>query len=569
MKAKRGVICPLVVLAALLAVVAVMAQWDTARGAGKFDPTASWEVHTAEHGAQCDNAVDDDNDGFINDGCPFAGVTAAFPLGKAELQDQCADALDDDSDGKVNDGCPAMGPSAAGDNGDVVTFFEIPKGDYNYDKVTISFSPAEFVTSKDVPLGAWAANLDAVSTLGLMNNPCTTRTPVLFNMFYATLDMSNTVTFTDSYGDLDSNGVLDGVEKYPDFLKTYFPGLTPEMRLFGTAQVGGTPVTMNMVFFKPGTTLLGQAYDADLGVASAQVLNNPMAMLAPNAITDNCSPLTAITTLFGLTWDNAGTAADEGGKVFMTNPTTAGDYTFTMWAKNRLDADADGIESYKDTCPYAVNEGDPLVSGSGDNDKDGIDNVCDSTPDENVGNGDPDGDFYANRGDLCPEVANADQKDTDSDDIGDVCDKNPTTVDGEVIERWLPSTVTISGGAAPAATATTAPAATATTAPAATATTAPAATPTTAPAATPTTAPTPKPTPTVAPTPKPTPTVVAPKPTPTTVAPPSPVPSTGGAGLLGSDGGFPAWAMYIIAVAVALMLGSIGMAATVAWRRRQ
>ena len=559
MKVKHGVMCPLAALAVLLAVVAVMAQWDTARAAGSFNPTSTAEVHNAEHGAQCDNAVDDDNDGVVNDGCPADKLGPTGPE-KKDLG-YCDDALDNDNDGKVNDGCDAAGPSAPGDNGNVVRVFEIPKGDYNYKK-TLDVSPTAFSLKTDLPLGTWVANLDALSTLGLMNNVCKTDTPVLFNMFTATIDMSTTVTRDDSYGDLDNNGLLDGVEKYPDFLKTYFPGVTPTLRLFGTAQVGGTPVTMNIVFFEPGTTLLDKTFDASLGSPSAQVLNNPMAMLPPNAITDICSPLIAKTTLFGISWDNPDTAADEGGKVFATNPTAAGDYTFTTWAVNRLDTDGDGLESYIDTCPYDVNEGDPLDPTSGDNDRDGINNVCDTTPEENVGYNDPDGDVYLNRGDLCPEVANADQTDTDADDIGDVCDKEPNTANGVPIERTVTATVTLAAAAAATPT-TVAPAVTPTTvAPAVTPTTAPAVTPkpTTAPAVTPTTAPavTPKPTPTAAVTPK-----------PTTVAPTTPIVPTGGAGLLGSDGGFPVWAIYIIAVAAALMLASIGMMATVVWHRRQ
>lgn len=51
-----------------------------------------------ESGAQCANAVDDDGDGFVNDGCPAIGLPELPAL-------QCADAVDDDGDGAVNDGC--------------------------------------------------------------------------------------------------------------------------------------------------------------------------------------------------------------------------------------------------------------------------------------------------------------------------------------------------------------------------------------------------------------------------------------------------------------------------------
>lgn len=51
-----------------------------------------------ESGAQCANAIDDDNDGFVNDGCPAVGLPELPVV-------QCADAVDDDGDGAVNDGC--------------------------------------------------------------------------------------------------------------------------------------------------------------------------------------------------------------------------------------------------------------------------------------------------------------------------------------------------------------------------------------------------------------------------------------------------------------------------------
>ena len=477
MKAKRGVICTLAALAALLAVVVVVAQWDTARAAGTFNPTLSASVSD-----------------------PTAGA-----------------------------------------NADVITLFDIPQGDYNYD-LMISFTPAEFSRSTDLPLGAYLASLDALSTLGLLNQLCQTPLQVSFKMLSATVDTSSTVVFEDSYTDLDGNTIPDGADKYPDFLNTLFPGLTPTARMFGVTSAAGTAVTMNMVFFEPGTTLYGIAFDASLGRPSVQVLNNPAAMLAPNPITDFCAPLSAKVTMFATSKDNPDTAADESGKVASTNPTAAGDYTFTNYVTSMEDADGDGLENYKDTCPYDAESGV-------DDDKDGIDSVCDPTPDENVGAGDQDGDIYLNRGDLCPLVANGpaekdvagvgNQLDTDADDIGDACDRNATTPDGEAIERTVTSAVTISGGAAPAET----PAETVI---------APAETPTTAPAVTP------KATPTAAATPKATPTAAA-----------TPVLPVGGAGLLGSDGGFPVWSLYVIAVAAALMLSSIGTVATVVWRRRQ
>jgi len=375
MKAKRGVICPLAALAVLLAVVVVMAQWDTAKAAG-YNPTME---------------------------------------------------------------CSVSDPTA-GANSDVVRVFNVAAGDYNYKK-TVDFLAAEFGMNEDLPQGAWVADLDSNATLGLLNYLCITSLPVTFHLFSATVDKSNTVTFTDSIGDLDGNGVIDGVEKYPDFLDLVFPGLTPTIRLFGIAAVAGTPVTMNIVVFEPGTSVFGLTSNASLGRVIVNVLNNPAARLAPNAITDFCTPLMAETTLFGVTKTDGTITPVAGGTPFMTNPTTAGDYTCKSWGVNRLDADGDGLENYIDTCPYDVNSGV-------DTDKDGIDAACDPNDDVNENSGDYDNDVFANRGDLCPLVANGpnqadNQTDTDGDDIGDACDQDPTTADGEAIERWNSSTVTI------------------------------------------------------------------------------------------------------------------------------
>jgi hypothetical protein len=77
----------------------------------------------------CWNYIDDDNDGFVNDGCPVVGSPEVEgwaclnggadddgdgrpndgcpAVGTAEVG--CADSLDDDGDGVINDGCPLVG----------------------------------------------------------------------------------------------------------------------------------------------------------------------------------------------------------------------------------------------------------------------------------------------------------------------------------------------------------------------------------------------------------------------------------------------------------------------------
>jgi hypothetical protein len=66
-------------------------------------PTIDDGVLHPETGAQCGNAIDEDGDGYINDGCPTVDVGGAQP----ETGSQCLNGFDDDEDLKVNDGCAA------------------------------------------------------------------------------------------------------------------------------------------------------------------------------------------------------------------------------------------------------------------------------------------------------------------------------------------------------------------------------------------------------------------------------------------------------------------------------
>jgi hypothetical protein len=76
---------------------------------------------SGEGGAFCANATDDDGDTVPNDGCTIVGVT--------EWTNPCANAADEDNDGWTNDGCPEVAPvieslaecsNAADDDGDTV-----------------------------------------------------------------------------------------------------------------------------------------------------------------------------------------------------------------------------------------------------------------------------------------------------------------------------------------------------------------------------------------------------------------------------------------------------------------
>ena len=435
----------------------------------------------------------------------------------------------------------------AGTDSDYTAQYDVAKGDalFGYQA---TFTPPEFGVYKDadVPNGTYVGRLTSTSTLGLINQPCTTSLATVFDLMDASTDTSDTVVIADTFADVDGNTLPDGVDKYPEFLTRMFPGLTPRVRYFGMANVGGSPVSLNFVIFEPGSDLPGiGARDASWGYPSASVVNDngdPGRVMAPSAITDFCSPLASTTTTYGVSKDNPATTDDESGKSISTNPAAGGTYTFRSVSVSVPDADDDNIQNDLDTCPFDKNT-------DVDTDGDGIDDVCDPTPND-AKMGDEDGDGFMNRGDNCPAVANADQTDKDADYIGDICDtagaggigQGPDVADGTPVTTVVEAPVEITGGA-PAESPTTA---------------APEESPTTLIA-------TPAASPTKTVVASPTKTVVA---SPTTVATAVPA-TTGGGGLLEDEEGFPTWAFFLIGAAAVLLLASLGTAVTVTRRRNK
>ncbi|MGI0088819.1 MAG: thrombospondin type 3 repeat-containing protein [Nitrosopumilaceae archaeon] len=106
------------------------------------------------------------------------------------------------------------------------------------------------------------------------------------------------------------------------------------------------------------------------------------------------------------------------------DPTPRGD------AKTRElegDSDRDGIPNGKDNCPKHPNR------AQHDSDGDGIGDKCDPTPKGETAKKessaasarDYDRDGIPDNKDNCPEYPNKNQRDTDGDGKGDVCDLNP------------------------------------------------------------------------------------------------------------------------------------------------
>ena len=344
--------------------------------------------------------------------------------------------------------------------------FGVPAGDVNFAAV-VAFVPKDWgvVRGKDIPIGTIVGELSSTATLGLINSACNTALPVEFTFFNSSLDVNDTISFYDEddnqtpdfYEDKDKNDVPDGAERYPDFIKRVLDDkdgnpLQPIRRSAGVTVVAGTAVLLQFLLFEPGT-VIDEALPSDpaLGYPSVTLLQNagdPDVVPAPGPITDFCSPLVSSNVAYGQT--------EDGSMKLQVNPKD-GTYQFTVASLGLRDADGDGYENNFDTCSLVANEGDPRVPNSGDSDGDGLDAACD--PDDDDTNSDEDLDGYLNRGDNCPLKANGqpiepdaptadetNQEDKDLDFIGDVCDPNPDTANGELIFKQITQDVKIGTG---------------------------------------------------------------------------------------------------------------------------
>jgi len=369
----------------------------------------------------------------------------------------------------------------------------------------VGFTPAAIISQIDpaTPVGAVLAELNSIANIGTLSNPCNTSVNVQFTMLNASIDITDTIdpkppgqsnSLEPLALDANSNGIADGVEKYPSYLNEAFNNIQPVIRSIGITLVPGVTdwIVLNFVVFPPGTQLPDlPSFDADYGYPSVTVLQNSEAPPAQSAISDFCSPLNVTTFTFGYSRDNPCTPApgpalcparpgvdrsaapvndpdgcdsdqDESGCVIRKNP-PAGSYATITYAASQRDADGDGHENSLDTCPLdAEPDWNPRDADSTyDADGDGLTTACDPAPgnpspasSQSCPSGttgpDEDQDCFSNRQDNCPLVGN-DQTDDDKDGLGDTaysgsgCDPDANTKTGERLEGFGCSVLTIPG----------------------------------------------------------------------------------------------------------------------------
>ena len=340
---------------------------------------------------------------------------------------------------------------------DIIAEFGLPVGDVQF-AGTVAFIPLDWgvVRGDAIPVGASVGTLTSDAVLGLINAPCNQEVPVQFDMLNASLDRSDTVSMEDTTDSLtadfaednDGNGLDDAIDHYPEFLDRVVD-VQPIRRSAGITLIAGTPVLLQFLIYEPGTVIDELIpSDEELGYPSVTFLQNagdPELVPAPGVITDFCTPLSVLNIAFGETPE---------GEQLLVNPQN-GTYTFTTIALGQRDADGDGYENSLDTCALVPNVGNPRIQLDGDLDVDGLDAACDPNDDPATGgtDSDEDADGYPNRADNCPLDPNGEeetnQADEDSDQIGDVCDPNPTVPDGELSSARLEGIVTIGDGTGP------------------------------------------------------------------------------------------------------------------------
>ena len=351
----------------------------------------------------------------------------------------------------------------------------------------------KLATDKEIPDGAAVGRLVSLSTLALFGGDCTTTTLVTIPMYDCTTDIAGPKVAWDAATNGKNllqgkkGGLPIGCTQYPQHALDASGGLKPRARYMGATVVtdNNPPTQLQFLMFSPQQLAALGAPQASIGdelggYTNFVVLNNPAFPAAPgDSLDEFCTQLESNTTLWGKTGgqgallgDIAATWAcpagypcvsgnfwtvgdacnnttdDDGDNVTnemcgiqrVKNPAAGkgawgtGTQLDGAYGESYLDIDGDGTNNVEDECPYAVDV-------NADPDGDHIDSVCDPTPTNppacpplfplcHGGQGDEDNDGWRNQQDNCPLNAQVNQLDTDSDNIGDVCDLQPAIANG-------------------------------------------------------------------------------------------------------------------------------------------
>jgi hypothetical protein len=346
--------------------------------------------------------------GVIVGGDPSEAIPTFAPGGALCFEN--FNALDYPPDPGVRDAAECDGdpsPSAASDLrtkfclgwNDDCTVPDAAASDSNFQAVT-GFLPAPMFIrpGNEYPVGALSGALSADSSLGLLGNPCNLAIQINFTLMNASTNIDNTI-FAGGVGQPDpmfslafdgnGNGVPDGADLYPSFLRSAFdvdhtfgpdgipntsatptsddvngpiPPLQPIARLFAATKVFGGWVSLNFLVFQPGATVLGPdrtpvQLNPALGYPAVAVLQDPTVPPSPAPVSDFCSALRVRYVTFGTTHDNPCTGVGD-------TPSTRGNCPSEIFAgilensgypllpcegQNSVDEDADG--KVNDACP--------------------------------------------------------------------------------------------------------------------------------------------------------------------------------------------------------------------------
>jgi hypothetical protein len=230
-------------------------------------------------------------------------------------------------------------------------------------RVLVFFLPGQWgIPGGTVPLGAVAGSVSSVFTYGILGGPCSQVFQIPVTLMNASIDPNKPVSELPigspeplAWDVSPQNGLPDGVDRYPVSVRDLTPGVTPRARLFGITRVGHFAV-YNLLMLEPGAHLnLGHTsidFDRGLGYPIVVIIQNPVTLPRPDAMSDICAPERQDFVLLGRTLNNPCSPGAVAGAncpgptempLFQRYP------LFPCERQNSLDEDGDG--RINDGCP--------------------------------------------------------------------------------------------------------------------------------------------------------------------------------------------------------------------------